>query len=356
VASVPPKQRHTNVSELARQIASNGYQHGVPIESLERIIDVLTKPNHLDQGSITTIIKNLYAQEKIPPIITTKIVGALGPTHGKPSPATQALLVRWILLVYEYLEDPSHLSRLYPVLFNLLDMISLRRPLCHLLSLITRRKHVKPFRIQALMELIRNVGDDERELIGFLRVFKNYYPEIIIGDGGARRASFFFKHPDPEWSAHLKELQDSSRERVLLSNGSTFQTVRREGFKRSKVEALIPDVQTSRVQSYHTSLEELRNVDDFVNNLEKIDLPNQMVSALRHGLAQKHILLAHPEGATVRLDSWLESFLRDELERAYTTVGDDPGALGYVLATAIDYVRFTKVSSQARPPMRCDCC
>jgi centromere protein I len=334
------------VSELARTIASDAYESGIPTEILEQLIDIITKPNHLDQVTITTVIKNLYALEKIPSIIVTKIVCCLGPSKGKPSPATQALLLRWLLLVYEFLEDQSHLSKLYAVLFNYLDMISLRRPLCHLLSLITRRKHVKAFRIQALMELLRNIGDDEKELMGFLRVFKNYYPDIIVGDiARSRKASFFFKHPDPEWTAHLKQLQDRNRERIMaLATTSTFQVVRRGGVKRSKVESVIPEVQTSRVQPSHTSLEELRNVTDFVENLEKIDLPNQMISVLGDRLAQKYMLLVGPKIAKLRLEDWLEIFLKDEFERTNLADSDEPEALGYVLSVATEYVRSAKVS------------
>ena len=70
-------------------------------------------------------------------------------------------------MVYPALEDPSILSNLYSVIFNMLDMLSLRYEiqhssvklanssssanLCHLLAIITKRKHVKPFRIQYLL-------------------------------------------------------------------------------------------------------------------------------------------------------------------------------------------------------------
>lgn len=69
-------------------------------------------------------------------------------------------------MIYEVLESPTFVSSLYAVLFNMLDMISLRlddsafcysvanelrASICHLLAIITRRKHVKPFRIQMLL-------------------------------------------------------------------------------------------------------------------------------------------------------------------------------------------------------------
>jgi centromere protein I len=288
------------------------------------------------------LIKNLYALGSISSGVITRIVGSLGATKGKPSVATQTLLLRWLILVYDYLEDPSHLSKLYAVLFNCLDMISLRRPLCHLLSLITRRKHVKPFRIQALMELIRNVGDDEKELTSFLRIFKNYYPDIIITNiPGSRRISLF-KHPDPEWTNRLKQLQDMNRMKSVVPEASTFQVVRRSGVKRSKIESVIPDVQTSRVQLNHISLEEVRGVDDFIEKLEKIELPDQIISTLGDPLARKYLLLVELETVRVRLEDWLHGFLNDEFEHAQH--GEESEPLGHMLSVAVQYVRHTKVT------------
>jgi centromere protein I len=339
---VPPKQRHTSVKELASEIASDAYDVGIPIDVLGQLIDVLTKPNHLDQTTITTLIKNLYPQERVPSIVVTKIICSLGPTKLKPSPATQTLLLQWLLLVYEFLEEQAHLPRLYSVLFDMLDMISLRRPLCHLLSMITRRRHVKPFRIQAIMELLRNAGDDEKELTALLRVFKNYYPDIIIGKVG--RLKFFFKHPDPEWTVKLKQLQERSRERIQSRTGhNSFQVARRGASKRSKVSGIIPDVQTSRVKPDYTSLEELRDVDNFVERLDKIELPNQIVSVLEDRMAQKYMAIVGPATARHRLEDWLEAFLKDEAELAKLPDYNESEALHYVLGVVSGYVRSTKV-------------
>ncbi|OKL63198.1 hypothetical protein UA08_01410 [Talaromyces atroroseus] len=341
VAFVPPKQRHTSVKELASDIASDAYDVGIPIDVLEQLIDVLTKPNHLDQTTITTLIKNLYPQESVSSIVVTKVICSLGPSKLKPSPATQTLLLQWLLLVYEFLEDQAHLPRLYAVLFDMLDMISLRRPLCHMLSMITRRRHVKPFRIQAIMELLRNAGDDEKELTALLRVFKNYYPDIIIGELG--RVKFFFKHPDPEWTAKVRQLQERSRNRVQFrTEYNSFQAVRRGVSKRSKISGVIPDVQTSRVKPEYTSLEELRDVDNFVERLDKIELPNQIVSVLDDRMAQKYMAIVGPDIARHRLEDWLVAFLKDEAELAKLPDSNESEALRYVLGAVSEYVRSTK--------------
>ena len=68
-----------------------------------------------------------------------------------------------------------------------------------------------------------------------------------------------------------------------------------------------------------------------------------MVSTLSDRLSQKYLLLAQPSAAQVRLDSWLESYLRDELERSYNSTSDEHVTLAYVLPMVVEYVRYTKV-------------
>lgn len=132
-------------------------------------MDIITRPNEVDQSSLGNLIRNLYPATRVPDIIAIKVVGSLGHGRVKPSYSAQAALLKWLIMVYDVLENQKVLSQLYSVLFNLLDASALRyfsnhgepslpfpnadifRPqLCHVLSLITRRKHVRPFRIQAL--------------------------------------------------------------------------------------------------------------------------------------------------------------------------------------------------------------
>lgn len=341
---MPVKQRHTDAGQLAKTIASDAYENGIPHAILERVLKILTSNNNLDQTTCTTIVKNLYPLEQVSSKLVTQVVCCLGPSKNKPSPATQALLLRWLLLAYDFMEDRTHLSKLYAVLFNYLDMISLRKPLCHVLSLITRRKHVKPFRIQGLMELLRNTGGEDKELTSLLKIFKNYYPDIIVGDlGMSRKAGLIFRHPDPEWSSHARHIQETNAERSIAAQQSSFQVVHRGLVKRSKAEAVVPDVQTSRVPHGRTSLEELRGIDHFIERLDKIELPNQIISTLGDRFAQKYLFLVQSETANARLDDWLTSFLNDKLEQIQDNEDDDPETLTYILLLAVEYVHYAKV-------------
>lgn len=84
-------------------------------------------------------------------------------------------------------------------------------------------------------------------------------------------------------------------------------------------------------------------MNDFVERLEKIELPNQMVSVLGDRLAQKYMLLVGPKIAKLRLEDWLEVFLRDVVERMHISDSEESGTLGYVLGVAVGYVQVTKV-------------
>lgn len=81
---------------------------------------------NLDQTSVTTLIKNLYPEQRVPSDVIVTVVGALGQGKGKPSLGTQESFVKWLTAVHEIIEDGKVLSRLYGVLFGMLGMISIR--------------------------------------------------------------------------------------------------------------------------------------------------------------------------------------------------------------------------------------
>ncbi len=104
------------------------------------------------------MLRNLYPVTKVSREQALRAVAAVGIGRLKPSLTVQGLLLRWLIMVYHVLEAPAVLSQAYAVLFNLLDTAAIRQQLAHLLALITRRKHVRPFRIQYLCVLCSTAG------------------------------------------------------------------------------------------------------------------------------------------------------------------------------------------------------
>ncbi|KAJ4010282.1 hypothetical protein NW766_008151 [Fusarium irregulare] len=335
-AKISAKTRPSSVKPTIANLTSLSYEWGLLPEALDSLINLVTTPNHLDQASQAAIIRNLYPVEAVSRGSVLRVVSCLGHGTLKPSLTLQAALIKWLITVHHTLESPQVLSQAYPVLFNLLDTAATRPNLSHLLALITRRKHVRPFRIQALLNLSRQTGNDP-SLIGLLRVFKDYYPEVIVGEVVRGKASSF-KHPDPQWRDRLDEIQEAhfykSQEGVSKP---------RDGFRvhrpigRGARNKTIPLVHTSHVTEDAVTLEEIENAVGFVKNLDKLELPNQLVAVLADPLLQKLMVLRPSIESDQRIANWLSSALQDVKD------GDADEATFFELLDILrDYVISTK--------------
>ncbi|KAK1250726.1 hypothetical protein MKX07_005281 [Trichoderma sp. CBMAI-0711] len=317
-SKLPAKSRGANIKPTVASLASLAYENGLLPTALDELVGLLVTPSHLDQASLNAIARNLYPVARVSRDVVVCIIGALGHGTLKPSLTIQVALLKWLIMIHHVLETPAVLAQAYGVLFNLLDTAAIRPNVCHLLALITRRRHVKPFRIQALLTLSRQTANDPY-LIGLLRVFKDYYPEIILGELVRGKASAF-KHPDAAWKERLQEIQEAY---ALQAEKNTRGAL--DGFQNA------------------VTLEEIDNVTSFVQKMDRIELPNQLVAVLADPLLQKLLLLRPSAGAYQRIANWLSSVLQNVLE------GDaDEATLWEVLDVVREFVVQSK-SSDAIP-------
>ncbi|OAA66085.1 Mis6 domain-containing protein [Cordyceps fumosorosea ARSEF 2679] len=267
-SKLPPKARATLVRPSVNSLASLAYERGLLPAALDELLALVTTPSQLDQASLG---------------------------------------------VHHALEEPGVLSRAYPVLFNLLDTAAIRPQLAHLLALITRRKHVRPFRIQNLLNLSRQTGNDPT-LVGLLRVYKDYYPEIIVGEAVRGRASAF-KHPDPSWRERMDELQEAhlqqTQERMSRPRDA-FRVHKSVG--RGQRKTALPSVHTTHATEDSVTLEEIENVQSFVDKMDKLELPNQLVAVLADPLLQKLLLLRPSAESYMRVANWLNAALQEVVD------------------------------------------
>lgn len=246
-SQVAAKKRATDIKPKVTELTAVAYNQGILPDELAQLINLITARSYLDQASLNSILKNLYPVRSVSEAIVLKIIGTLGLGELKPSLVLQSALLQWIIQVYHVLDPKAQavLSRAYSVLFNLLDVSAIRPQLFHILAIVTRRRHVQHYRIQALLNLTRQNAHD-RHLMGLLRVYRNYYPEIIVAAPGKGST---FKLPDPEWKARLADIQRSHRELAQSSDAGPrdgFKTIHQHlaGSKGAKGLS-IPGVQTS---------------------------------------------------------------------------------------------------------------
>lgn len=120
------KQETLQAERHVKGISEYAYQNGLSALTLRQLLDTVTLPNHLSRANSINVIKSLYPANKVSSELVCLVVGSLGYGKSKPAGFIQSLLLKWIVVVYEVLEDASILSKLYGVLFNMLDLLSLR--------------------------------------------------------------------------------------------------------------------------------------------------------------------------------------------------------------------------------------
>ncbi|KAI1365357.1 Mis6-domain-containing protein [Xylaria arbuscula] len=329
-----------NVKPAVDQLASLAYDQGLLPTDLIELVKLVTTPSYLDQASIASIIRNLYPATSVDGDLVIKIIGCLGHGKLKPSLTIQAALLKWLIMIQNIVENRNCFLRAYPVLFNLLDTATLRTYVCHLLALITRRRHVRPHRIQALLLLSRQTGNDPA-LTGLLRVYKDYYPEIIVGDV-TRGKALAFNHPDSQWRERLDEIQRAHAQRRTSRSEKPLDAFRVARHRMNGNKNFpIPEVHTSHATERSVTLEEIESVDGFVKTIERIELPNQLISILGDPLLQKLLGLRPQAQAHLRACNWFRSYAQDMM------TGESDTRLADILATLKNYVTATK----ALPPI-----
>lgn len=97
--------------------------------------------------------------------------------------------------------------------------------------------------------------------------------------------------------------------------------VLRNGLKRSGISA-VPDVHTYHATETSVTLEGIDNVEDFVEKLDRIEPPGQMISFLIDPLMQKYVELRPSTLSSTRIDLWLSTCLEGLYEAARQGMDD----------------------------------
>lgn len=96
--------------------------------------------------------------------------------------SVQQLLLRWIVLTFDLVDDIAPLRAVYDVMFYHLQVDELRSVVCQLLCYLTTRSHVTEWRVQRLLELQKQVAafkGSEPPLTGLLTVYRLHRPDLV---------------------------------------------------------------------------------------------------------------------------------------------------------------------------------
>ena len=302
---------------------------------MERLLGVLASVNALDQPTQKAVIKDLYPADIIPSRLICIVVNGLGYGSRKASVSNQQLLLKWMILVQDVLEDRSILSSFYSVFFNLLDMNSLRADICPLLALITRRKHVRPFRVQMLQDLSKKVGR-EPALSKLAQIYDAYAPGILDIKKATNRVPEF-SHPDPEWASQLQRiLEGTDHQSADPPHHREAAPSFRRGTKRLRLSASVEG-------SY--SLDRIDTAEDLVDNVEKIRITGLATSDLDDPVLQRYLTLGSEDTHTEDVNECLSKAFMQQLD-SLRSGRDAKKPLAEVLNEALAYTQYIKVGNQ----------
>jgi len=291
--------------------------NGLANSTLKTLLNAITS-TLLDQTTQNAVIKCFYPAESVSSDLVYCIVSSLGHGTLKASMPTQQALIKWLIMVHELLEDNIALSRCYGVLFNLLDSTSLRADLCHLLSIITRKKHVKPFRILLLNNLSHTVGY-ETALQKLTLAYEEYAPGSLDVEDFPKKAWSGFAHPDAEW-AQLEKIHQIAKLRAKSPTIDAPATVPGNTFKSMK------------------------GLDDSISNLSKPLSTKLTLSDVGSRIFQKRASLMPADVLAPKLDSLLSPLFEQELKKLEGGRGAGK-ALSDILEKVLDFTTSTKVCS-----------
>ena len=328
-ADTQTKTKYSLLKPFLDTISTYAENHGLSKSTLQKLVDVVKRPLSLDQKGQNAIIKSLYPASNVSSDLVCTVIGCLGHGSRKASVSSQQLLLRWILMVADYLEQPSHLSNIYSVLFNLLDMMSIRAEICHLLAKITRRKHVRPFRIHLLQDLSIRTSQ-EPALLKLMYVYDKYAPGILVLDK-PKKNSMELPCPDQDWVLQLDRIQNkSSTTSAKISNQLASSRFLRQSSRNAKA------------QSITQSDDEIENL---VNQLEDIQLSDMTAADLSDPVLQIYIMLTGQEASEDHTADLLNPILHQQMEKL-ASGQDISKASSQLLKSVVPYSRYTKVSTK----------
>ncbi|KAF3931505.1 hypothetical protein ABW19_dt0205558 [Dactylella cylindrospora] len=323
---------------LVDQLSTYANNHGLPNDYLEALLQILTaSKSFLDAPKVRILVKSLVPQNKIRSSAIIHLIGCLGEGQNKTAYATQALLIRWLVMVYDFLESYTILHQLYGIIFNFLYTANLRPHACHLLALCTRRKDVKPFRIQAIMKLYED-HSDEAGVVGLLQVYQSFYPDVILR--GSRKRSIF-KTWDSIWVQNASLIQ-SRREGTPSGEADGGSHRRRSNRILSKSRnRIVPALHTFDASETSVTLEEIESIKALVDNLQELELPSQVGAVFQDDMFRNLVLLKGSDDILSRLDSWTSAALFEEfdVEQASGSVSE---RLDVFLHQILDYTAMRR--------------
>ncbi|XP_071511288.1 centromere protein I-like [Diadema antillarum] len=313
---------NVKLSLALETIVKESQANGLDQTHIIQLADVAASGRLADSTS-SRLVKSLIPSVYVPEEAAVQCISWM--CTNKPSHDLQALLLKWIILTFDLLDNTEQLHALYGIIFYFIENDTICPHACHLLYLLTRREDVTAYRVRRLLGVQRKVGT-QPHITGLLSVYKVFAPHLVsLSLPATQRA--YFKLADKAWLAAINGARDRIRARSGGEEGSSFHADLRHSTitetamvrKRRKLD-LVPDFQSTPLTTDREAevmskipIGQIKSFDEFLTNFDRLELPSQAAAVLRSPVLQ-HLLVCHRNHHTIhRLNFWLSQKLQIEL-------------------------------------------
>ncbi|XP_067404509.1 centromere protein I [Emydura macquarii macquarii] len=319
---IPLKKNEVLQKHLAT-VESIALQRGLSTEALDVLLNVALSGRFADTVN-SRILKCLIPASVIPESSVVSAVSWL--CVGKCSGSTQLLFLRWLIAMFDFIDQKEKLHALYGFFFCSLQDEKLCPYVCHLLYLLTRRENVKPFRVRRLVDLQAKMGM-QPHLQALLSLYKLLCPELVSITLPAKIKTYF-RNSESLWKAAITAIKRRNQGMSPTSQQLILGTAHLQSRKRKwNTQLILPacnadtnnptkskEVNHTDILSHNESfpVEQLHTFSQLLQNIHRLEFPSQMGSVLRNSLLLHYINCVKDESIYLRLYYWMGQTLQEE--------------------------------------------
>ncbi|UZJ57403.1 hypothetical protein CBS101457_006723 [Exobasidium rhododendri] len=216
----------------------------------------------------------------------------------------------------------------YSILFHYLDYQSHRPSLCHLLCLITRRRHVRHYRIEKLL-FLRKIDPDDTNVEALISTHSRFLPSLqYVGLADTQSQpddhAGGMRYPDAKWLLHVNEIwahpeinQDggdgSSREgsgdqhpRKRQKRMQQRQSLDENASLISLARTLLPRPVALSLSESSLMITEVISYKGLGYSFDHLQMPSQLASALAH---KKTAVALYSQGQSDRMKGYMSRIM-----------------------------------------------
>ncbi|KAH0631005.1 hypothetical protein JD844_004467 [Phrynosoma platyrhinos] len=289
------------------------------------------KPKEID------VLLNVALSGKFGEVANTRLLKNLIPTStitgdsvvaavswlcvGKCSCNTQVTFLKWLITMFEFIDQKEKINALYGFFFNFLQDEKLLPFACHVLYLLTRRENVKPFRVRRLLDLYTRRGP-EPTLQALLLMYKNFAPEMVSVTLPTK-IKIRFRNSENMWKTAINTIKRRIYGALPSSQPDSLSIGCLQSRKRKwNAKLVLPSCNTNSGCSAGSQdvishakffpVEQLQTFPQLLQNIDCLEFPSRIGSVLGNPLLLHHINCVKDDSVYQRMYYWMGQTFREE--------------------------------------------